>query len=165
MSDLFMDKTAVLSACGQFRYRLERRWGEGKPVVWIMLNPSAADHIVNDATIKKCIGFTTRMGFNALIVVNLFAFRSRDPKVMRKAADPVGPENDLHLAEVAGSGAITICAWGPAGGHRNRDKQVIDWLHKNGIETHCLLITSNGSPGHPLFIPYEQKLIPFRAVK
>jgi hypothetical protein len=161
-SDLFMDRTAVLSDCQQYRYQLGRRWGDGKALVWIMLNPSTADHIENDATIRKCIGFTNRLGFNALTVVNLFAFRARDPKVMRKAVDPVGPDNDQHIADVAGAGGLTICAWGLNGGHLRRDLQVIAWLRDKGIETHCLRITGNGSPGHPLMLPYELQPVPFR---
>lgn len=162
MGDLFMDRTAVLSDCGQYRYQLGRRWGDGQALVWVMLNPSTADHIENDATIRKCIGFTNRLGFNALTVVNLFAFRARDPKVMRKAADPVGPDNDRHIAEVASTGGLTICAWGPNGGHLRRDLQVISRLRNAGVDLHCLRITSNGSPGHPLMLPYELRPIPFR---
>jgi hypothetical protein len=126
-----------------------------------MLNPSTADHIEDDATIRRCIGFTTRLGFDALTVVNLFAFRTRDPKIMRAAADPIGPENDRHIAEVAADGALTICAWGPNGRHLNRDRQVAKWLRENRIEMHCLRITNDGSPGHPLMLPYSLMPVPY----
>jgi hypothetical protein len=155
MRDLLMGRTAVLSDCGTYRYQLGRRWGDGPAVVWVMLNPSTADHVEDDATIRKCIGFTSRLGYNALSVVNLFGFRARHPKVMRVAADPIGQDNDLHIANVAGSGALTICAWGPEGCYLARDRHVVEWLRANGIKPRCLTITKNGSPGHPLMLPYS----------
>lgn len=72
-----MRSHAVLSEDGVYRYRLTREWGENldacKRVCFVMLNPSTADASKDDPTIRKCIGFATRLGFDALEVVNLFA--------------------------------------------------------------------------------------------
>ena len=44
-----MIKTAKISPCGQYRYRLGRLWDESLPVcLWIMLNPSKADADIDD---------------------------------------------------------------------------------------------------------------------
>ena len=37
--DLLMERSAVISDCGRYRYRLTRRWGDGYALPWIMLNP------------------------------------------------------------------------------------------------------------------------------
>lgn len=66
------------------RYTLRRDWlGVGGIVNFIMLNPSTADEIFNDPTIRKCIGFAKRWGFSGLVVTNLFAFRATDPADLR----------------------------------------------------------------------------------
>lgn len=33
-------RSAVISPCGRYRYRLDRRWADGPSIAWIMLNPS-----------------------------------------------------------------------------------------------------------------------------
>ena len=54
---------AIISACGQYRYHLWRRWDELLPtMVWVMLNPSTADATEDDPTIRRCIGFAKREG-------------------------------------------------------------------------------------------------------
>ncbi|MGT2493064.1 DUF1643 domain-containing protein [Cupriavidus basilensis] len=47
---------AILSDCEQHRYRLWREWDRSRPALgFIMLNPSTADHQVNDPTITRCL--------------------------------------------------------------------------------------------------------------
>jgi hypothetical protein len=156
-----MKRTAVISDCRLYRYQLTRRWGPGPAIVWIMLNPSYADASLDDRTIIKCVGFTKREGYSALVVVNLFAFRSRWPDEMKSAADPVGAENDAHIAAVARAGAMTICAWGNDGRHLARDKEVLAWLRANGVAPYALTVTGQGQPGHPVLLGYNNKPRPF----
>jgi hypothetical protein len=114
---------AVISPCERYRYRLWRGWGDGAAgfAVFIMCNPSTADQHVNDATIRKCIGFAQRWKMHGIRVVNLFALRSRDPNAL--LFDPyesAGPDNDWHLKWVTGPHCTggdqrIICAWGGAG--------------------------------------------------
>src|ERR1700682_2944717 len=39
----------------KYRYHLERHWGDAKPCLFIILNPSTADERKDDRTIKRCI--------------------------------------------------------------------------------------------------------------
>jgi hypothetical protein len=54
---------AVLSPCGTYRYQLRRqlarggRPAAGPPLVFLMLNPSTADAVTDDATIRRCRAF------------------------------------------------------------------------------------------------------------
>ena len=78
---------AVISQDERHRYSLTRRWGDGPRVCcWIMLNPSTADATTDDPTIRRCIGFTHAWGYDALTVVNLYAWRATDPADLRNAA-------------------------------------------------------------------------------
>src|SRR5438128_1288774 len=90
MSDLMMQRTAEISACGLYRWHLTRTWDDTRPtLVYIMLNPSKADALVDDATIRICIGRAMRMGCGRLVVLNLFAYRATNPLEMMTVADPV----------------------------------------------------------------------------
>lgn len=161
MAEVMEYASAQLSPCGLYRYALTRRWDEGDPVVWIMLNPSTADAIKDDATIRKCVGFTKRLGAPALMVVNLFAYRATKPNAMKAAPAPIGPENDAWINFAAQIGRHIICAWGPNGRFRNRDQHVLAILREKQAEPRCLSITKDGSPGHPLMLGYDNPLQPF----
>jgi len=67
-------RDAGLSADQRYRYWLSRRWGHQDHgyLLWIMLNPSTADALKDDATIRKCMGFAKRMGYECIVVVNLY---------------------------------------------------------------------------------------------
>src|SRR5437868_12651695 len=77
--------SAVISPCGKFRYRLTRQWGEGAALPFVMLNPSTADAEQDDPTIRKCVGFAKRMGYDGIEVVNLYAYRATKPTQDRKS--------------------------------------------------------------------------------
>lgn len=153
---------------GEYRYWLERHWevdSHGKDFLnFVMLNPSTADGLVDDHTIRKCIGFAKRWGFGGMHVVNLFALRSTDPKALYKHPDPVGPDNAAFLEAGLFSGPLTIVAWGGHGSLHGRAAafmaQVAAMSSPPRIE--ALRINDDGSPGHPLYIPYDTKPVPFK---
>lgn len=155
-------KTAVISDCGAFRYLLERRWGEGPPLVFVMLNPSTADADNDDATIRKCIGFAKRYGRGAIVVVNLFAFRATDPKDLKAAGFPVGDENDdyIHAAAMLGADEV-VCAWGANANRTPRPAAVHKLLKAHGIALKCLGTTQEGFPLHPCMLSYDRPLLDY----
>lgn len=126
---------------------------------FIMLNPSTADADIDDPTIRRCIGFARRMGFAGIVVGNLYAFRSKSPDDLWKAADPYGPENDdalRQIATVAASRCIpVICGWGIHGGRNNRP---IAMMQQVGASLRCLGRTRDGHPRHPLYVRGDQPL-------
>src|SRR5262245_17219162 len=115
-----MERTALFSPCGRFRYRLGRRWGEGPKVGFVLLNPSTADEERDDPTIRRCIDFGQRLGFGGLEVVNLYAYVATDPIDLRRAGYLVGPENDRHIAEAVAECDKVVLAWGVHAGRRER---------------------------------------------
>lgn len=153
---------AVISADGRYRYSLMRVWDEGAaPLVFVMLNPSTADASEDDPTIRRCVAFAKRQGFGGILVVNLFAFRSTDPKVMARAVDPVGPDNDEAI-EQAVSGRTVLVAWG-ANATRERAKAVTHLLSSLDCAVYSLGVTKGGHPRHPLYIRGDQPFEPWEA--
>ena len=153
-----MEKSAILSADRKYRYVLTRIWDETKPtVVFIGLNPSIADEETDDQTIRKCIGYAKRWGYGKLIMVNLFAFRSTDPSLLKKVEDPIGPDNDSYIQKCMSESNLVIACWGNHGSFNNRSQEVYDLVKS----LYCLDINKSGEPKHPLYIKRDIKPKPY----
>lgn len=125
---------------------------------FIGLNPSTATELKDDPTMRKCKEFARRWGYRYLWMVNCYALRSTDPKGLKKVADPVGPANDAVLA-VAGAHCMQVVAcWGKSATHLARGARVRREMLARGVMLHCLGLNLDGSPEHPLYIPYERPL-------
>lgn len=152
-----MSRNTEISPCKKFRYTLWRTWGASSRYLNIIgLNPSTADATLDDPTIRRCVDFAKRLGFDALCMTNLFAFRATKPKAMMAARDPVGPYNDAWLRHCAESAGMVICAWGGHGSHLERSKAVAAIL-KPLARLYALQVNADGSPKHPLYIPAATK--------
>jgi hypothetical protein len=161
---------AMLSHDRVYRYTHGRSWGKSayrhlfRPsgVTFIMLNPSTADATADDPTIRRCVGFAKRLGFETLTVVNLFALRATDPAELSKWIDPVGPENDACIRESCDPNAceLVIPAWGAA--QRRHFHRVNEVLRIVTDECHRKLsvlgTTKFGEPRHPLYLPKDAEL-------
>lgn len=166
MADLFSNSSAVISACGQYRYRLERDSdGTGQTAV-IMVNPSTADASADDATIRKLKGFGDRNKWGRIIVGNLFAYRATDIRQLATANDPIGPENDEHLFDILAGANQIVFAWGPTGKLparlRTRWSAIVKMVRDLGQRPLCIgPPAKDGHPCHPLMLPYSHKLQPW----
>lgn len=162
MRDLFgnsIKPSAVFSEDREYRYVLTRRWDDRTLCNFIMLNPSTADEIKEDPTVRRCMDFAGNWGYGGLVVTNIFAYRSTFPDDLYKVADPVGPGNDTHILTIAKQAALVVCAWGEHGDYHNRGFVVLGKLRDEGITTKCLGKNASGQPQHPLYIPRDRKLI------
>lgn len=152
-----MTRSTIFSPCRTWRYTLWREWiGGNGYAMFIGLNPSTADEVQDDPTIRRCIAFSKAWGYSAYCMTNLFAFRATDPRVMKAHPDPIGADNDAHLQRCAGSAGIVIAAWGNHGTHMGRAHAVRALLPR----LHCLKVTKAGEPQHPLYLPAWLNPIP-----
>ena len=115
--------SAIISADGVYRYRLERELGGGGPVVAIFgVNPSTADAQIDDPTIRSCYRLVNALGYGSFEVVNLFAWRATDPNDLAASPDPIGnPKNADVVQKLQPMGqptdgirvaAVSPCLWG-----------------------------------------------------
>lgn len=152
LADVGVERSAVISDDGVYRYRLERRWSPGFTVAWVLLNPSTADADTDDPTLRRIVGFSRRMGFGRAVVVNLYAYRATDPRALWRAADPVGPDNDRHLRDAL-AGHVVVVAWG-ANAKPERIARFME-IHRGAPgagRLHALAVTAAGQPRHPLHL-------------
>lgn len=144
-----------------FRYRLWRRWDPAAPYMAVIgLNPSTADETRDDPTIRRCISFARREGLGGLEMLNLFAFRSTDPRKLAESGWPVGDQNMAHIVEVClrPMCARVVLAWGsnaPSGTARN----MVQRLRAAGVpKLWCFGRTNQGLPRHPLYLRKDAAL-------
>lgn len=151
---------AILSDDQRYRYLLDRTWlPEATKLTFVMLNPSTADAAEDDPTIRRCIGFAKREGFGGIRVVNLYAFRATDPKVMLREIDPVGPGNDNHITGACLDRTVVV-AWG-ANAAPHRAREVLRILNRCNARVFSLGTTASGAPRHPLYVKGDQPLVPY----
>jgi hypothetical protein len=160
-------RNATFSPCLNYRYRLTREIGPWQRIAcFVMLNPSTADHRIDDNTIRRCMRFAERWSCGELLVANLFAFRATDPFELSVAADPVGPKNVDYLLGAAcrahESGGPVVAAWGTHGALRDQDRRVMRLLMGLSIPLRCLGTTVEGYPRHPLYLAKETALEPYQ---
>ncbi len=154
MEDSLLVSGAEFSPDRIHRYSLWRIWNEEKEyAAFVGLNPSTADEYKNDPTVRRCINYAKDWGYGGFYMLNIFGFRSTDPKNLYKADDPVGPDNDHHIQKISSGAGITIAAWGNHGAFLDRGRETVKLL----TEPHCLKLTKAGCPGHPLYLRKDLK--------
>jgi hypothetical protein len=156
--------TAIFSRDLRHRYQLTRRWHQSvsAPIVFILLNPNNADAIHDDPTIRRCVGFAKARGHSELTVVNLFTLRSADPKALYAAADPIGPQNDLHIERAIAGASEVIVGWGAHGDLMSRGDAIMNKFRDRNLLSFGL--TRNRQPKHPLYLRADAPLRPLRSM-
>lgn len=158
---------------GRYRYRL---WRDLRPtrdpkrVAFVMLNPSTANATADDATIRKCVGFASAWGFDALDVVNLYALRSTECRAIGHDPAPIGPHNDEHIVEVVAGARRVVLAWGSSRkcgvffalelmGRAGYVRRLVCDVRGPAREVGCLGHCDDGQPRHPLMLSYATKFL------
>jgi hypothetical protein len=155
--------TAELSDCGAFRYELRRIWDDTKRlIVFVMLNPSKADASRSDRTIDKLIRLAHRWGCGGFIVVNLYAYRTDDPKVLAEQGWLVGPENDRWITKACG-GRHVVCAWGSNAAGMSRETEVRKLIRAAAAKTWAIKINKDHTPAHPLYLREDMPMVEYAA--
>ena len=143
-----MNKSAIISQDKMYRYELSRQWDSMKScVMFIMLNPSTADGIKDDPTIRRCINFAKSWDYGGIYVGNLYAYRATNPKELRNKSNPWGTENNVHLISMANRSAIVVCAWG---NNKGVPANILKILSKSRL--YYIEKSINGTPKHPLYL-------------
>lgn len=164
---------AALSSCGAYRWLLHRPIPSSahsserrRVLLFVGLNPSRADGLRDDPTLRRLQGFSHQCGYHHLVVLNLFARISPSPSLLCRCAEPIGTENDLILRSWFQQWAQQPTwdlwlGWGVGGGFRQRDEAVLNMLNnvsdqRGGLPPPFVTgLTKAGYPRHPLYLPSD----------
>jgi hypothetical protein len=165
MISTFLYSTADFSDDMKYRYLLTREWDSDKPqILFIMLNPSTADAEKMDPTVTRCYNFAHKWGYGRMVVCNIFALRSTNPRELKKIDDPIGEYNDHAIGTAVRSAHMVIAAWGEHGEYMKRGEQVAKLIQGLGRDIYCLKVSKNGNPMHPLYLPGDLEPIVYKKV-
>jgi hypothetical protein len=142
----------------EYRYRLTRTWDDARPyALFVLMNPSEATPDINDPTVAKCCRFAAAWGYGGIFVANTFAYRCTDQKRLLETPDPIGPDNDRHIIEMAKKAAVVVFAYGKPK-HKQLRSRGTDLarllIAKAKVQPHFLRLLKDGmTPEHPLYLP------------
>lgn len=158
--------SAVISPCGKYRYTLTREINPDEPqrLLFIMLNPSTADASQDDPTIRRCMSFADRLCCGTLEVVNCYAYRSTDPKILSELhiKESVGPDNWYYMSKAIARADFIILAWGANPVDHITKNFIKGTLKSCGKSAHHLgELTKAGHPRHPLYLAADAALKKF----
>lgn len=129
------------------------------------VNPSTADHSVDDATSRKWVGFVSRWRGRGYLAVNPFAYRATDVNELARAADPIGPGNDDEILEAIARADVLVPCWGSRAklppSLRPRLDEIAAWMVLSGKPLFTFGRTASGDPKHPLMLGYDTELEPW----
>lgn len=157
---------AIFDPTRAYRYRLWRDLGGRRVCGFVLYNPSSADERADDPTLRRCLGFARREGCGRAEIVNVFGLVSTKPKGLLDEHDPVGPDNDRHIAglvrDVCATDGVLIVGWGAMPIPAARLEQVRALLRD--ARPMCLGTTgklSGYAPRHPLYVRGDAALVPW----
>lgn len=159
---------AIISECGQYRYRLDRDVGmySGPTYAFFGVNPSTADATLDDATVRKWTGFVKTWGGRRFIVGNVFAYRATDVGELATAADPWGADNSHHIQQIMAEADVLVPCWGSRSKLPPKLRSSLDevgtMLRSLGKPCKVFGITASGDPKHPLMLGYSTQMMEWK---
>lgn len=155
---------ARFSADRTRRYMLGRRWtNQPGSLLFVMLNPSIADALHDDQTIRRCMHFARREYYPAILVINLFSYRATDPGELLDVDEPCDAANAAVLADFARPPTPrTVLAWGAYDRRLGTAGAVLlEQYRAADVPLYHLGLTAAGHPRHPCRLGNDVPLIAY----
>lgn len=154
---------------GDYRYTLTRVTGVDSPkkLAFLGQNPSSATADREDATSRKWTTYARAWGFGSYVAVNVFAYRSTDPKQLpkleRAGVNVCGFHNREWLTKVCAEVDMLVIACGTPPWKRGIELawSTIDFLQTQR-DLYAVRVTG-GLPFHLLYQPGDLKPFLWRA--
>lgn len=162
-----MLRSAVFNKERTHRFVLSRIWDDKfSKILFIGLNPSTADGLEDDATVRRLINFAKDWGYGGFYLCNLFSFIATEQEDLKAWYDPLShgqeikalKENILYLKRYKKICSTHVKCWGA--GAFPSDTQFR--IHRLFPDAQCFGHTKDRHPKHPLYLASDTQLIPFK---
>ena len=153
-----MLKFAEFSKDKKHRYYLSRKWSENEQVLYVLLNPSKANHTKDDPTINRLISISKNLGYGGFNVVNLYTLITPIRNKLYEKKRKFSAKNKKLIAKLVARHNTIVYGWGATENEPN-------WLSNIVKSPLCFNINKNGTPKHPLYLKKESTLKKFRGLK
>ena len=145
-----------------FRYLLWEIWDPALPIwAFIMMNPSTATHLITDPTVLRQCTRARNGGAGGIVILNSGAIRDPYSTNLKNHADCIGPHNREWLAAIAPVCDNHSCVWGKEAMRFGGAQMVASVFEELGIPLKCFAVNKDGTPTHPLYVPYDRVPIPY----
>ena len=152
--NLTQDRGAIFSVCKTHRFLLWRFWDRALPTAMcIGVNPSSADDLKDDPTIRILRRILSQLNFGGLLMTNLYSFISSSRNIITDHAEMLR-ENDRYMIAANQCCETVIFCWGNLKGTESRANEII----KRFPKSKCFGKTLNQSPKHPRALSFSKEL-------
>ena len=146
------------------RRRLSRDWGPGPRALVIGCNPSDANALIDDPTVRWLIAWFQLFGFGGFDLMNLYPFVTSSPAECRKIADGASlgdwdTRDALHflnqpaVVNAAKAAHQVFVCWGAIAWDQDWIEHVVEEI-QTGLapwpDLWCWGKTASGAPKHPM---------------
>lgn len=103
----------VVSPCRRYRYRAVRVWDSSLPTLGVVGHRIATAGLRRaDTDLRRISAFAKAWGYGGVDVGHLYGLVGAHVEVLGSHVDPIGADNDVHLAALCHDNDLTVLAWG-----------------------------------------------------
>lgn len=148
---------AILDHYRRYRFLLWRFWDDRPRMLFVGLNPSTANELEDDPTVRRLCGFAQSWGYGGLYACNVFSQITPYPSELHQ--DTAVHPADTHAIQMVNElVALRVCGWGDGIAKADYGYSRANTIKNYLKEPMCFGLTAKGNPKHPLYLPKEAEL-------
>ena len=148
---------AILDRYRKHRFLLWRFWDDAPRMIFIGLNPSTANELRDDPTVRRLCGYAQAWGYGGLYACNLFSFITPYPKdLLTETRNHIANTPAIQMALQLS--VLTVCGWGDGIKAVEQGYSRARVVYELTNSPMCFGSTSSGNPKHPLYLPKDVEL-------
>lgn len=152
---------AVLDHTRKYRFLLWRFWDERPRALFVGLNPSTANELQDDPTVKRWCQFAQDWGYGGFYAANLYPFITPHPEEL-VAPGCFHKANYPALEMASGLVVLTVACWGDGIKKVDGGLTVANHVRETYLnKPMCFDKTISGNPRHPLYLPGDAELMEY----
>ena len=154
---------AVFDHTKKHRILLWRLWDEKPRVLFIGLNPSTANELIDDPTVRRLASFAQSWAYGGFYLCNVFSYCTAHPEELSSARRPTPkathPANQGAILMAEKLTALSVLMWGDGILKvENGWSFAADVANLAGPTVLCFGKTKKGNPVHPLYLSRNAQL-------